>query len=101
MARMAERGHAYPAIMATGIAAMLFLWAAYAFSGAGLIPRLPLLRVGLIAIASIYLLRALALVPASILRPDLIGPFAWWSSGIVLVFGLVHAVGIRRGWSAL
>jgi hypothetical protein len=80
---------------------MLFLWAAYAFSGAGLIPRLPLLRLGLVAIASVYLLRAFALLPALFLRPDLIGPFAWWSSAIVLAFGLVHAIGIWRGWSAL
>jgi hypothetical protein len=101
MARMAERGEAYPAVVTVGIAAMLFLWAAYAFSGVGLIMRLPLLRIGLVAIASIYLLRAFALIPAFILRPDLIGSFDWWSSGIVLVFGLVHAIGIWRSWSAL
>lgn len=101
MTRMAEKGLAYPTVVTSGIAAMLLLWAAYAFSGAGLIPRLPLLRIGLVAIASIYLLRAFALIPAIFLRPDLIGPFAWWSSGIVLVFGLVHAIGIRRGWKSV
>jgi hypothetical protein len=101
MARMAERGHAYPAVVATGIAFMLFLGAAYAFAGSGLVPRLPLLRMGLIAIATVYLLRAFALLPAFILRPDLIDAFAWWSSAIVLVFGLVHAIGIWRGWNSL
>jgi hypothetical protein len=101
MARMAEQGLLFPTVVTAGIAAMLLLWAAYAFSGAGLIPRLPLLRIGLVAIASIYLLRAFAFAPAVFLRPDLIGAFDWWSSGIVLVFGLVHAIGIRRAWKAL
>ena len=40
MARAAARGELRPAIFAIGIAAILFVWAAYAFSGAGLIPRL-------------------------------------------------------------
>jgi hypothetical protein len=101
MARMAERGLAFPALVTAAIAAILFLWSAFAFSGAGIIRRLPLLRVGLIAIASIYLLRGIALIPALLMRPDLIGAFDWWSSAIVLVFGLVHAIGIWRGWKAL
>jgi hypothetical protein len=101
MARMAERGLAYPTIVTVGIAVILFTWAAYAFSGAGLIPRLPFLRLGLVVIASIYLLRGLAVLPTLLIRPDLIGPFAWWSSGIVLAFGLVYAAGIWRGWASL
>src|SRR5258708_5450588 len=56
----AERGLWEPAVMASAIAAVLAIWAAYAFSGAGLIGRLPLLRTGLVTISAIYLVRGLA-----------------------------------------
>jgi hypothetical protein len=101
MARMAEQGSAFPALVTLAIAALLFTWAAYAFSGAGLIRRLPLLRLGLIVITAIYLIRGLAILPPAFIRPDLLTPFDWWSSAIVLIFGLVHAIGVRRSWAAL
>ena len=44
MAQMASAGSWYPAIVTSFIAAMLFTWSLYALSGAGVIPRLPLLR---------------------------------------------------------
>jgi hypothetical protein len=101
MARAAERGELRPALITVGIAAILFVWAAYAFSGAGLIPRLPLLRTGLVAISAVYLLRALA--PAAILlfRPAAMSPFVWWSSAIVLVYGLFYAIGTYGAWPRL
>lgn len=102
MARMAEAGRAEPAVMTAGIAAVLGLAAAYAFSGAGLIGRLPLLRVGLAVISSVYLARGfVALRPALLGRPDLSPSFLLWSSLIVLIFGLVHAIGTWRAWSTL
>ena len=48
MAQMAEDGLVYPTIVTSIIALILFIWSAYAFSGAGLIKRLPLLKIGLI-----------------------------------------------------
>lgn len=48
---------------ALGVAALLTVWALYAFSGAGVIRRLPLLRTVLAAIAVIFLLRGLVIVP--------------------------------------
>jgi len=101
MARAAERGMARPALMAIGIAAILAIWAAYAFAGAGLVRRLPLMRTALVAISAIYLLRALAPLPMLLLRPDLIDAFLLWSSAIVLVYGLCYALGTRRAWAAL
>ena len=47
MARMAEQGSLTPALVTIGIATVLAIWAAYAFAGAGLIPRLPLMRTAL------------------------------------------------------
>ena len=63
MARAAERGEIYPALVTFGISIILAIWAAYAFAGAGLIGRLPLMRTALVAISAIYLVRGLALIP--------------------------------------
>jgi hypothetical protein len=101
MARMAERGSPVPALVTLGIAAGLAVWSAYALSAAGLIRRLPLLRTGLVAISAIYLLRGLMLVPVLVLKPALVDAFAFWSSLIVLVYGITYAVGTFRAWPSL
>ena len=101
MAQAAEAGSPTPAIVTFGIAAILAAWAAYAFSGAGLIRRLPLIRTALLLISFIYLARALALLPMLVFRPWLVSPFDYWSSGIVLVYGLAYAVGTWRAWPRL
>lgn len=101
VAQAAERGEPLPTIMAAGIAAILAIWAAYAFSGAGLLPRLPLLRTGLVVISAVYLLRGLALVPALVINGGEVAPFVVWSSLIVLVYGLAYAVGTWTAWTTL
>lgn len=72
-----------------------------ALSGAGLILRLPLLRTGLAAIGAIYLARGLLIVPVIMYVPYPEGAFDYWSSAIVLVYGLVYAIGLWRAWPAL
>ncbi len=101
MATMAARGSMTPTLITLGIAAVLAIWAAYAFSGAGLLPRLPLLRTGLVVISAIYLLRGLALIPALVVNGGEVMPFVLWSSLIVLVYGLAYAVGTWTAWSRL
>jgi hypothetical protein len=101
MAILAERGSIRPTLITLGIAAVLAIWAAYAFSGAGLLPRLPLLRTGLVVISAIYLLRGLVLVPALVLNWGGVTPFVLWSSLIVLVYGIAYAVGTWIAWPAL
>lgn len=101
MARMAERGFLRPTLLALGIAAILAIWAAYALAGAGLIRRLPLMRTALVTITCIYLLRALVIGPLLVFRPGMVNAFALWSSLIVLVYGIVYAVGTWRAWPAL
>ena len=101
MARMVEAGSAYPAIITSIITAMLLVWSAYAFSGAGLIPRLPLLRTILCAIAAVYLLRGIAFVPLMPLFPGNSMAFWLWSSAICVVIGAAYAIGIRQAWPAL
>ena len=101
MATMAEQGSMTPTLLTLGIAAILAIWAAYAFSGAGLLPRLPLLRTGLVVISTIYLFRGLVLVPALALNFGGVTPFVLWSSLIVLVYGLAYAIGTWLAWSSL
>jgi hypothetical protein len=101
MARAAERGSSMPALVTLAIAAILAIWALYAFSGAGLIRRLPLLRTALILISAVYLLRALALLPALILRPQIVDTFATVSSLVVLAYGLAYAIGTWSAWRGL
>ena len=102
MARAAERGSWTPAVMTLGIAAILSAWAAYAFAGAGLIRRLPLMRTALVAISAIYLVRGLFIFdPALFRRPDLSANFMIGSSLIVLAYGIAYAVGTWRAWPYL
>lgn len=101
MAQAAARGEWMPAILTAGIAMVLAIWAAFAFSGAGRIMRLPLLRTGLIVISAIYLLRGLTLLPLLLLKPQLVDSFAIWSSLIVLAYGLAYVIGTWRAWPHL
>lgn len=101
LARAAERGSATPALITLAIAAILMVWALYAFSGAGIIRRLPLLRTALILISAVYLLRALALLPALVLRPELVDTFALVSSLVVLAYGLAYSIGTWKRWPEL
>ena len=102
MALMAERGSWVPAALTTVIATVLAVWAAYAFAGAGLIRRLPLIRTALVVISAIYLARGLFVFsPATFARPDLSASFMFYSSLIVLVYGIVHAIGTWQAWRDL
>ena len=100
-ARAAARGSPVPALVTLAIATGLAIWAAYAFSGAGLIPRLPLIRIGLAVIAAIYLIRAVVFIPVLWLSGQPVGAFAIWSSLVVLVYGAAYAIGLSQSWNAL
>ena len=101
MARMAEQGSFRPTLITLGIALILVAWAAYAFAGAGLIRRLPLMRAALVAITAVYLLRGLILAPLLAFRPDKVDAFTLWSSLIVLAYGVTYALGTWQAWPAL
>ena len=101
IAQMAERGHWYPSFIAFVIGALLMVWATYALSGAGLLVKLPFVRLVLSTITGIYLLRALVF---PLLKPAFPGnsdTFWMVTSGICLVIGLIHLVGLRQVWSQL
>jgi hypothetical protein len=58
------------------------------------------MRTALVTISAIYLLRGMILFPALAAGPRA-DAFTIWSSLIVLVYGIVYAVGTWRFWSIL
>jgi hypothetical protein len=105
MARLAEQGSAMPALLTAGSALVFAVWAAYAFSGAAMLPRAPFLRTGLILIGAVYVVRGV------LLGPQLL----WWFEGYrvavpvrqlvfslgALVTGVVYLEGTRVAWASL
>jgi hypothetical protein len=98
---LAEQGDPRAGLITLAIGAVLALWSAYALSGAGLLPRLPLLREGLVAITMIYLARGLALLPLLVWAPARATPFIVGSSVIVTLYGLIYAAGTVTAWPRL
>ena len=101
MARAVEAGKLRPTVVTLAIAALLFAWAAYALSGAGVIGRLPFVKLALPAICAVYLLRAVAFPLLKPAFPENSKVFWLVSSSVCLVIGLVHLYGVVWLWSAL
>ena len=100
-ASAAARGERFPALVTSGIATILGVWAAYAFSAAGYLPALPLRRTVLVLIIAGLTARGLAIVAPDLWRPDLSYSFKFWSSAAVLVLAACFAAGTRLAWQAL
>lgn len=104
MAMMSENGSLLPAVVTLIIACVFLIWGLYAFSGAGLIKRLPLLRLGLIIIGVIYTLRGVLIVyqiyEVIVLNGSLV-IIELVSSFVSLFIGIVYLAGIRTGWQLL
>jgi hypothetical protein len=105
MARLAERGAVTPSLITLGLTLMFGVWAAYAFSGAGLLGRLPLLRTGLVTIGMIYTLRGLLLGPQLVWffsgQRAAVPPRQLAFSAAALITGLAYLVGVQRAWARL
>ena len=101
MARMAEQGLWYPTIVTSVIVLVLLVWALYGLSGAGAIKPLPLTKIALTLISSIFLLRGVAFVGLMPMFPENSLTFWLVSSGICLFIGSLFAVGTWQQWSVL
>lgn len=101
MALLSEQGSIQPTLITSGIVLVLSIWSIYAFSAAGIIFKLPLIRLALVLITFIYLARGIAgffLINSPMGR----SPEFWiWSSVICLSFGIVHLIGLKQQWSSL
>ena len=106
MAQLDEAGSSYPTYVTLGIASILLIWGLYAFSAAGLVRRLPFIRLVLSVVTLVYLTRGLAglILPFVSQHPAIVEQSVqFWlvSSGICLLFGLVHFVALRAHWRTL
>jgi hypothetical protein len=104
MAQMAEQGSWRPALLTAVLAGVFALAAAYAFSAARLLPRLPFLKLGLLAIGAVYTVRGLLLAP----QIGVLSRFPGQMNGRQLLFslaalivGLIYLVGTRLSWRYL
>lgn len=101
IAQSAENGSWQPAFMTTIIAAIIMGWAIYAFSAAGYLPHVPLLRTGLILITIVLLLRSAAFFIDDLWLPEHSQTFITISSAITFIMGITFAIGLYSNWNAL
>lgn len=108
--QMAARGHPYPVVVCLVAAAMLLACAGFAFSGAGLIRRLPFLRTALVLITVALFVHGIAFIPLVIFWPQLmlgiydgvgINTILIVTSAICLVGGIGFALGTRQAWGRI
>ena len=101
MALLSEQGSIKPTLITSIIVLILSTWSLYAFSAAGVIFKLPFIRLALVLITFIYLARGVAGF-FLINNPMGRSPEFWvWSSIICLFFGIVHFVGLKQQWASL
>ena len=105
LADMLIAGSIVPTVIVVVITGFFLVYALYAFSGARILPALPLLRLGLCTITAIYVLRGLSNIPYYLniflggkkLEP---GNAVLYDS-ISLGIGLLYWIGTRMEWESL
>ena len=105
--RMAARGSLYPIFVCLLAAAVMFSCAAFAFSGAGIIWRLPFLRSALVLISGGLIFHGIAFIPLVMLWPrrmiavydgEGINVILIVTSLICLASGITYGLGARQAW---
>lgn len=105
--RMARAGKRFPETVSLLIALVCLLWASYAFSGAGLVRRLPLLRTVLALLAAGMIARAVGFIAVLAVSPNAlalvcncrgIDAMVITTSAICLAIGAGITVGLQREW---
>jgi len=100
-ASQVEQGEIKPHALTFVLGITLITWGCYAFSGAGYLKRLPLLKPSLVWITIIFILRGVAFVPAYLFQPEAVDNIIIVSSFLCLTFGLTYAIGLREVWGRL
>ena len=104
LAPAAAAGSPIPALITAGLAIVFGVWGWYAFAGAGLVRRPPLLWLGLWVIGGLYAARGLALVPevAGLMQGSRSSPPRYAAFSFVsLATGVAYLAGTWRARAAL
>jgi magnesium-transporting ATPase (P-type) len=104
MARAAESGAVFPALLTFVLVVIFVLWGLYALSGAGVIRRLPLLRMALIVIGVIYALRGVAVfqqIFQMVTSSAQVEARQIVFSSVSLAIGLAYLIGTMKNWRTL
>lgn len=96
MARLAERGHWYPTLVTSVVTLVMIVWSAYAFSGAGVLRRLPFLRVVIFGAGAILMLRGVGAVALVRFFPENSVTFWIVTSLASAAGGLLYLVGFSQ-----
>jgi hypothetical protein len=104
LAAPAAAGSPVPALITLGMTAVFAIMGLYALAGAGFLPRLPLLRAGLVLIGAVYTLRGLFLpleIRRMLLAPGALPVRMLVFSAVSLTIGLLVLAGTMAQWRAL
>jgi hypothetical protein len=103
LAVLAQAGSPVPALLTVCLTIVFIVFGVYALSGAGVVRRLPLLRLGLLAIGAVYTLRGLIVI-LDILRLVRGAGYPFRQtvfSAAALAIGLIYLIGTIRRCSSL
>jgi len=106
MAKLAESGSTEPTVITFSIAVVLTVWGLYALSGAGVVLKLPLLKLALCLISAVFLLRGVAgfILPIFTNHPVIAqNSVTFWvvSSAICCVIGVFYVLGTKNNWERM
>ena len=101
MATATESGSAFPALLTFVLVAVFAVWGFYGLSGAGVIRRLPLLKIALILIGVVYSLRGVAVFQQLFqiaTSSAEVAPREIVFSLVSLIIGLAYLIGTSASW---
>ncbi len=106
MAELAAAGDSYPTLVTLVIASILAVWGLYAYSGAGMILKLPLLKTVLALITGVYLVRGVVGLIIPFVTADPVvhqNSLTFWivSSLVCCVFGMYYFIGLKNLWGSV
>lgn len=106
MAAMADNGSWAPMAITAAIILVFLVFGMYAFSGAGLVRKLPLTKGVLVVISCVYLTRGVGSLPVIVfVEHPLLAEmntrivFVFVSSVLSLVIGVLHGIGTLALWT--